>query len=101
MKDGGVDGFEVLPPRLPLVEAGAGTTILTPALPSPPIAKKAAMADVNGVGGITKPKLAWNTKNLGLRLGADLVSAASAAVLVAPVISIIDRYALPLFPPTP
>ncbi|KAK3400023.1 hypothetical protein B0T20DRAFT_468320 [Sordaria brevicollis] len=33
----------------------------------------------------------WNTKNLGLRLGADLVSAASAAVLVAPVISIIDR----------
>ena len=34
----------------------------------------------------------WNTKNLGLRLGADLVSAASAAVLVAPIISIIDRY---------
>ncbi|KAL0472477.1 hypothetical protein QR685DRAFT_236879 [Neurospora intermedia] len=33
----------------------------------------------------------WNTKNLGLRLGADLVSAAAAAVLVAPVISIIDR----------
>lgn len=32
-----------------------------------------------------------NTKNLGLRLGADLISAASAAVLVAPVISIIDR----------
>ncbi|KAG7287332.1 hypothetical protein NEMBOFW57_006841 [Staphylotrichum longicolle] len=33
----------------------------------------------------------WNTKNLALRLGADLVSAASAAVLVAPIISIIDR----------
>ncbi len=33
----------------------------------------------------------WNTKNLGLRLGADLISAASAAVLVAPIISIIDR----------
>ncbi|KAL2018226.1 hypothetical protein VTK56DRAFT_1133 [Thermocarpiscus australiensis] len=33
----------------------------------------------------------WNTKNLALRLGADLISAASAAVLVAPVISIIDR----------
>ncbi len=33
----------------------------------------------------------WNTKNLPLRLGTDLVSAASAAVLVAPIISIIDR----------
>ena len=33
----------------------------------------------------------WNTKNLPFRLGADLISAASAAVLVAPIISIIDR----------
>ncbi|KAM0324924.1 hypothetical protein ACHAQA_007890 [Verticillium albo-atrum] len=33
----------------------------------------------------------WNTKNLGLRLGSDLLSAASAAAMVAPVISIIDR----------
>ena len=33
----------------------------------------------------------WNTKNLGWRLGADAISAASAAVLVAPIISIIDR----------
>lgn len=33
----------------------------------------------------------WNTKNLALRLGADLVSACSAAALVAPIISIIDR----------
>ncbi|KAK3986539.1 hypothetical protein QBC44DRAFT_248022 [Cladorrhinum sp. PSN332] len=33
----------------------------------------------------------WNTKNLFLRLGADALSAASAAVLVAPIISIIDR----------
>ncbi|KAK3339159.1 hypothetical protein B0H65DRAFT_433039 [Neurospora tetraspora] len=41
--------------------------------------------------GITTTSTKWNTKNLGLRLGADLVSAASAAVLVAPVISIIDR----------
>jgi hypothetical protein len=36
-------------------------------------------------------KKAWNTKNLGLRLGADAAGAASAAALVAPVISIIDR----------
>lgn len=40
-----------------------------------------------------KPKSGWNTKNLGLRLGADLVSAATAASLVAPVISIVDRSA--------
>jgi hypothetical protein len=33
----------------------------------------------------------WNTKDLGLRLGTDLASAASAGFLVAPVISIIDR----------
>ncbi len=45
--------------------------------------------NVNNDGAATKTK--WNTKNLGLRLGADLISAASAAVLVAPVISIIDR----------
>ncbi|KAJ2992189.1 hypothetical protein NUW58_g2253 [Xylaria curta] len=33
----------------------------------------------------------WNTKNLGSRLGADIVSAACAASMIAPVISIIDR----------
>jgi hypothetical protein len=33
----------------------------------------------------------WNTKNLGKRLAADAVSAASASVMVAPVVSIIDR----------
>jgi hypothetical protein len=34
----------------------------------------------------------WNTKNFGWRLGADLTAAASAAVMVAPVITIIDKY---------
>ncbi|KAI1487911.1 hypothetical protein F5X96DRAFT_647954 [Biscogniauxia mediterranea] len=34
---------------------------------------------------------AWNTKNLGLRLGADLTSATCAASMVAPIVSIIDR----------
>jgi hypothetical protein len=33
----------------------------------------------------------WNTKGLGLRVGADVVSAASASVLVAPVVMVIDR----------
>ncbi|KAB5576409.1 hypothetical protein GE09DRAFT_1170047 [Coniochaeta sp. 2T2.1] len=33
----------------------------------------------------------WNTKNLGLRLGADAVSASCAAGMVAPIIAIIDQ----------
>ncbi|KAF2145267.1 uncharacterized protein K452DRAFT_221599 [Aplosporella prunicola CBS 121167] len=33
----------------------------------------------------------WNTRNLGLRSGADIAAAASAGVLVAPVITMIDR----------
>ncbi|KAI0482238.1 hypothetical protein GGR56DRAFT_663243 [Xylariaceae sp. FL0804] len=36
-------------------------------------------------------KQPWNTKNLGLRLASDCASAACAASLVAPIISIIDR----------
>lgn len=35
----------------------------------------------------------WNTSNLSSRLGADATSAASASVLVAPIICVIDRYA--------
>jgi hypothetical protein len=34
----------------------------------------------------------WNTKNLGLRLGSDFLAAASAAVMVAPIITVIDKY---------
>ena len=33
----------------------------------------------------------WNTKSLGLRLGADAASAAMAGALVCPTITIIDR----------
>jgi len=33
----------------------------------------------------------WNTRNLGLRLGADAASAASASALIAPIITIIDQ----------
>jgi len=33
----------------------------------------------------------WNTANLGLRLAADLTSAATASILIAPIISVIDR----------
>lgn len=34
---------------------------------------------------------AWNTNSLGYRLGSDLISALSAGVLVAPIITMIDR----------
>ena len=33
----------------------------------------------------------WNTKNLGLRLASDFTSGASAAFLVAPIITMIDQ----------
>jgi hypothetical protein len=38
----------------------------------------------------------WNTKNLGLRLAADAVSGLAAAILVAPLITIIDKYDMSL-----
>lgn len=36
----------------------------------------------------------WSATNVGLRLGADAASAASAAILVAPIVTVIDRYVL-------
>lgn len=40
----------------------------------------------------TKPAEGWNIARLGLRLGADAASAATASSMVAPVICIIDQY---------
>jgi hypothetical protein len=37
------------------------------------------------------PKSQWNTKDLGLRLGVDVASAAAAGALTCPLITIIDR----------
>lgn len=48
-----------------------------------------------------KTESRWNTRNLALRLAADIASAASAAALVAPLISIIDKYAFLCSPPLP
>jgi len=42
------------------------------------------------VEAISEPR-AWNTKNLGLRLASDLAASATAAVSVAPIITVIDR----------
>jgi len=36
-------------------------------------------------------KKTWNTKNLGLRLASDFIAGASAATLVAPLITVIDK----------
>ena len=36
----------------------------------------------------------WNTKNLGQRLSVDLMAASSAGILVAPIITVIDRFVL-------
>ncbi|KAK1755584.1 hypothetical protein QBC47DRAFT_191612 [Echria macrotheca] len=87
MKDGGIDGLVEAhrPSALETVAAVAAGPSPKPHLPAPhlPIAPPPKTMD--------KKTAQWNTKNLGWRLAADAISAASAAVLVAPVISIIDR----------
>lgn len=45
------------------------------------------------VSELAEPKV-WNTKNLGLRLATDFTAGFSAAVLVAPLITIIDKYVI-------
>ena len=50
-----------------------------------------ALAGTTTPAQITANKNTWNTKNLTSRLGADFLSAASAASMVAPLIAIIDR----------
>lgn len=44
---------------------------------------------------LVEPRV-WNTKNLGLRLASDFVSGACAATLVAPLITVIDKFVVPL-----
>ncbi|KAK0715526.1 hypothetical protein B0H67DRAFT_601056 [Lasiosphaeris hirsuta] len=89
MKDGRLNSLEV--PRAP-------STLQFDAVKTPPLSashlpiatpKAKVVTMETTTAGSTKAT--WNTKNLGLRLGADAVSAASAAVLISPIISIIDR----------
>lgn len=43
-------------------------------------------------------KRLWNTKNLGLRVGVDLIAGIIAATSVAPIITVLDKYVLfPVF----
>ncbi|AEO60858.1 hypothetical protein MYCTH_2310539 [Thermothelomyces thermophilus ATCC 42464] len=87
MKDGGIGGLEASrePPPLQLdgVKSSSRLAAATRPIPTSTIAPEPK-------AGSTQTEK-WNTKNLALRLGADLISAASAAVMVAPIISIIDR----------
>lgn len=55
-----------------------------------PVSVELKIPDQSPPEAISQPRK-WNTKNLGLRLGSDVAGAASAAVLVAPLITIIDR----------
>ncbi len=74
MKDGNAEKLSTPPPELKLA-----------------VAAPLAAASQKKVEMSTTLQQQWNTKNLGLRLGADAASAACAAGLVAPLISIIDR----------
>lgn len=60
------------------------------ASPSRPVS---TIADANGTTPEMKTTAAssWNTKNLGWRVGVDCTAAASAGILVAPVVTAIDR----------
>ncbi|KIW32810.1 uncharacterized protein PV07_04330 [Cladophialophora immunda] len=49
------------------------------------------LPSVRNVSVEQKNPMQWNTMNLGLRLGADITSAASASALIAPIITVIDR----------
>ncbi|KAK3311759.1 hypothetical protein B0H66DRAFT_475944 [Apodospora peruviana] len=87
MKDGGLDGLEPLSlPVPPLAKPQQLASAIATAPPPPP-----KMATIPAGDGKQKEARIWNTKNLSMRVAADAISAASAAVLVAPIISIIDR----------
>ncbi|KAM7200600.1 hypothetical protein V8F33_003805 [Rhypophila sp. PSN 637] len=87
MKDGTLDRLQTPVPTQgsPLAKAQLALAATTTTAPVAPV-MKTTTTDAKK----DEPRI-WNTKNLSLRLCADAVSAASAAVLVAPIISIIDR----------
>lgn len=64
----------------PVPKVDADTASTTPSNPL----TKAAKAPLNELR-------AWNTKNLALRLASDLAAGFGAAVMVAPVVTVIDK----------
>ncbi|KAL2153654.1 hypothetical protein VTH82DRAFT_4809 [Thermothelomyces myriococcoides] len=87
MKESGIGGLEAPrePPPLQLDGVKTPSRLAAATLPKP----APTMGSEAKTGSTRIEK--WNTKNLALRLGTDLISAASAAVMVTPIISIIDR----------
>ncbi|KAK4171400.1 hypothetical protein QBC36DRAFT_391143 [Triangularia setosa] len=77
--------FSIATSPLPL------TTTATPTATATAIMDAKTSTTTSAVPPSSEQTTKWNTKNLPFRLGADLISAASAAVLVAPIISVIDR----------
>lgn len=61
--------------------------VLKAALPMPSLSK----APTHTAAPPASPPPKWNTKNLLPRLATDAVASASAAVMVAPLITIIDK----------
>ncbi|KAK0636679.1 hypothetical protein B0T17DRAFT_605328 [Bombardia bombarda] len=94
MKDGKLDELQARPAPSSF-QPDEATAVQAPSFArAPPALGPQAIATTTMENADSKTHASetkWNTKNLALRLGADLVSAASAAVLVAPIISIIDR----------
>jgi hypothetical protein len=80
------------------VEAGQGRSIASPVdVVSWVSSAKVPLAPgkvVEPVQEMAVKAKAWDTRNLGWRIGADAAAAASAGVLVAPIITIIDRWVL-------
>lgn len=91
MKDGTLDGLQTTAAAHGSPLAKAQLALATAATPAAP-RQQSMMASAADEKEKDEARRIWNTKNLSLRLCADAVSAASAAVLVAPIISIIDRY---------
>ncbi|KAK3294298.1 uncharacterized protein B0H64DRAFT_183967 [Chaetomium fimeti] len=92
MKESGVGGLEAprVSPQLQLDAVKPSQLAAAAASAAAPRAlSSSVVATEPKTGSDTTTK--WNTKNLAQRLGADFLGAASAAVLVAPIISIIDR----------
>lgn len=67
----------------------AMATVERPVTPSTP--KQAPVSPATVPAAKTNIASTWNTKDLGLRLGVDVASAATAGALTCPLIAIIDR----------
>jgi len=59
-------------------------------IPSPKLSRDSTPALMRPVNPAAETRV-WNTKHLGLRLAADFTSGFTAACMVAPIITIIDK----------